>query len=187
MSELFTSLPRHLYCYVERKYLGVEKGLERCSWFGLTSVRDRAWGLTLLLENGAIYSHVPPNAITWYGDLPDPPAWPLFRAQLWDCFGERFAVHCYEQLDGRDVDVRIPARPGYPKWRGSGRYLFTAQHYGDAYSRVPEQAKQFHFIELTTGRLTCLPANCILVHDRAFTTPQWPKWLRRQEETYECE
>lgn len=192
MAELFTSLPRHLYCWIERKSIGEGDGLERASWFGLTSVPGRAWGLSLLLECGAVYGHVPPHVLIFARDLDGAEInrqreWPLFRAQRWDCFGVHFAVHVYEQLDGRSVRARIPGRPGFDKLELGGTYLFTAQHYGDSYSHAPEQAKQFHFIELENGRLTALPANDVLFHDDAFTVPKWPTWLRRQTRTYTAE
>lgn len=202
---LFTSLPRHLYCYVDARFLsaGGRQTMEPCSWFGLTSVTGRAWGLSILLECGAMYSHVPPHAMYFAvpGEDHSNEPWPLERAQLWDCFGTEFAVHVYDQLDGRAVRVRWPKKPApadatvlaqvvndmdKPLELG-GEYLFTAQHYGDGYSLVPEQAKQYHFLKLDNGRLAALPANHILFLDGAFTRPEWPTWLRRQEAIYTCE
>lgn len=193
MSRLFTSLPRHLYCYVERRFIAVDRadpGLEPCTWFGLTSVPGRAWGLTVLLECGAIYSHVPPHAIVFGSEDQTPEqvrnvAWPIGASQLWDCFGYDFAVHEYEHLAGRDVEVWV----GNPSEVYAGSYLFTAQHYGDGYSRAPEQAKQYHFVELEVGRLTCVPANRMVVHAPEFTGKilGLPPWLRRQTEVYSCE
>lgn len=182
MAELFTSLPRHLYCYVERRFLsaGTKDGLEACSWFGLTSVPGRAWGLSVLLECGAIYSNVPPHALYFPvvgGDQSDKP-WPLKSAQRWSCFGYRFAVHEYEQLAG--LKVVLKEGPG-------GVYLFTAQHIDDAYSLTPAQAKQFHFLKLDNGRLAALPATDVLFCDAAFTTEKWPDWLRTQEALFTCE
>lgn len=181
--ELIADLPRHIYCQVDRRFLsaGERDGFERVSWFGLTSMPGRAWGLSLLLECGAVYSHVPPHAIAF---SPDPAAWTLPEAQRWDCFGVHFAVHEYEQLQGRDVDAYIKPRGEWLR----GQYLFTAQHYGDGYSRAPDQAKQYHFIELELGRLAVLPGNCVLFHDQAFTRIDGkPAWLRVQTEVYSCE
>lgn len=196
MATLFTSLPRHLYCYVERSFIAVDRGdrgLERCTWFGLTSVPGRAWGLTVLLECGAIYSSLPPHAIV-FGDQVAAAVndshlglavWPIGNAQLWGCFGYDFAVHIYEHLEDRDVEVWL----GTPSELYDGTYLFTAQHYGDAYSLTPEQAKQYHFVRLENGRLTCVPANRMVVHAPEFTrdVKGLPPWLRRQTEVYSCE
>lgn len=190
MPRLFTSLPRQLYVHVERRFIGEGDGLERASWFGLTSIPGRSWGLSLLLECGAIYSHVPPHAIAlepWEGR--NRCTWSATQAQPFDCHGLDFAVHEYEQLHGREVLVRTRPWPLYlpsSPWTNSrGLYLFTAQHYGDGYSLEPEQAKQYHFVHLEHGRLAAVPANHMLVHDGAFTEIKgWPTWLRRQTEVY---
>jgi hypothetical protein len=192
--KLFGSLPRHLYCYVERRFVAKTAGrpLEPCTWFGLTSVPGRAWGLTVLLESGALYSNVPPHAIV-FGDQVAAAVnasnlqlalWTIGEAQAWDCFGYDFALHEYEHLAGRDVEAKIAGLEQLV----DGAYLFTAQHYGDAYSLVPEQAKQFHFLQLENGRLAALPANRLVVHAPEFTRVDGlPTDLRRQTESYSCE
>lgn len=186
MAELFASIPGHRQCYVERRFLsaGQRDGLERCAWVGLTSIPGRAWGLTVLLESGALYGTLPPQALYFAvpgGDFSGT-AWRLEQAQRWDCFGYRFALHEYEMLAERPVVAWILGE------RFTGRYLFTAQHAGDAYSLEPEQAKQYHFLRLDNGRLAALPSNHVLFHDDAFTTvTERPDWLRVQTAVYSCE
>lgn len=188
MSTLFASLPRHLYVHVESRFVLTEHAeapeFLPCTWFGLTSVPGRAWGLTVLLENGAIYSHLPPHAIAF--DTLAKQKWAIEQAQLWDCFGYDFAIAEYSYLAGRRVLCSVTKRLGELL---EGEYLFTAQHYGDGYSAAPEQAKQYHFIRLELGRLVCLPANRFVVDAAEFTTLQaeLPKGLRRQTETYSVE
>lgn len=191
MARLIASLPRHLYCMLERKYVREGgAGLERCTWFGLTSVPGRAWGLSVLLENGAIYSHLPPHAIVFETDSiglhGNPKPWRIRQSQLWDCFGVDFALEEYSYLAGRTVYCSVEHRAGELL---EGEYLFTAQHYGDGYSRAPEQAKQYHFVRLELGRLVCLPANKLIVDAAEFTTieAKLPTGLRRQTEVYSCE
>ena len=185
VSILFTSLPRHIYCHVERGFISENRGLEPCCWFGLTSVPGRAWGLTVLLESGAIYSHLPPHAIIFDPIRSDLIPWSIQQAQLWDCFGYDFAVHEYAYLAGREVTCWV----GHPsEIHEDARYLFTAQHYGDAYSMTPEQAKQFHFLQLANGRLACLPGNRLVVHAAEFSVVKgMPTDLRRQREEYSAE
>lgn len=180
MPQLIGDVPGgQIYCLVERRYLGNGDGMEPCAWFGLVSTPNRAWGLTLLLECGAVYQNVPPHAIAFSECAA---AWNLERAQTWDTFGLDFTVHEYAQLAGRDVEAYTGG-----KWIG-GTYLFTAQHYGDGYSREPSQAKAFHFIRLENGRLTIQPGNRMLVHDAAFTRVRGkPTWLRVQRDVYTCE
>lgn len=177
---------------LERKFVreGGE-GLERCSWFGLTSVPGRAWGLSVLLEDGALYSGLPPHAIVFetetIGLHGKPKPWRLRQSQLWDCFGYDFALEEYSYLAGRTVHCSIENRAGELL---EGEYLFTAQHLGDGYSATPEQAKQYHFVRLVEqGRLVCLPANRMLVDAAEFTTieAKLPTNIKRQRETYTCE
>lgn len=182
MPEIIADTPRHIYAFVDRAYLsaGERTGFERCSWFGLTSIHGRAWGLQCLLECGAIYSTVPPHALAF---SEDPEAsWALEQAQRWDLPGSTFAAHEYQQLAGRDVEAYVRGT-----WLHAS-YLFTARHIGDSYSAEPEQAKEYHFLRTHHDRLTILPGNCCLFHDPAFTKVRGkPDWLRVQREVYACE
>lgn len=181
MATLIADTPRHIYCYVDRSFLGDATGFEPCSLFGITSMPNRAWGHSVLLECGAVYSHVPPHALA-FSEKPRAAEWSLQEAQVWDCFGVEFAVHEYAQLAGRDVDAYVLG-----EWL-PGEYLFTAQHFADGYSREPSQAKQYHWIRLANDRLTILPGNRMLVHDPAFTRVAGkPSWLRVQRDVYTCE
>lgn len=183
MPDLISSLPMgHLYAWIDRAFLsqGQRKGFERCSWFGLTSIPGRAWGLQVLTESGAVYSTCPPHALA-FSDTPCA-EWTLEQSQRWDLPGEHFACTVYSQLEGRDVDAYVRGA-----WVRS-RYLFTARHSGDAYSREPEQAKEYHFLRTYHDRLTILPGNCCLFHDTAFTKVRdKPDWLRVQTDVYACE
>lgn len=186
MAELFASLPRQIYCHVDRRFLsaGLEEGLIECMWLGLTSVPGRAWGLTVLLESGALYSNVPPHALYFPvpgGDF-SRTAWSLRQSQRWDCFGYRFALHEYDVLFERPIVAFVLEE------RMAGRYLFTAQHFEDGYSLTPEQAKQYHFAQLANGRLCALPANFMLFSEPSFTdVKERPAWLRVQTAIYSCE
>lgn len=183
MAELIASLPRQIYCYVDRTFLsqGQERGFEPCAWFGLVSVPSRAWGLTVLLESGAVYTPLPPHAIA-FSERPRAHDWRIDQAQRWDCFGVQFAVHEYEQLRERDVEAYVAG-----EWIRA-RYLFTAQHYDDGYSREPSQTKQYHFLQTEGDRLTALPGNCCLFHDTAFTRVSGkPSHLRVQRQVFYAE
>lgn len=184
MAEIISSLPMgHLYAWVDRAFLsaGQRQGFERCSWFGLTSIPGRAWGLQVLLECGAVFSTVPPHALAF--SAAPPASWRLDQAQRWDLPGSIYSVHCYQQLAGRDVDAYVRG-----EWM-PGKYIFSARHLGDGYSDHPEQAKEYNFIHVyVRERLTILPGNCMIVHDPAFTRVKGkPDWLRTQTEVYACE
>src|SRR5690606_32067301 len=101
-------LPVHLYGYVDRAYLSqhTERGWEPAIWFGITVPRNRAIGLTVLLECGAQYRELPSHA--WAFD-PDAPAWTLEAAQAWDCFGGTAQIVRYTYL--QDLSARLIRPP----------------------------------------------------------------------------
>jgi hypothetical protein len=185
MPTLLANLPRHHYIYVCNEALSQNQraGVTRASWFGLVSLPNKVWGATVLLENGAVYTPVPLHAIrTESSKTADYAVWTPRDAQRWDCFGYDFTVIEYEQLAGRDVDAYINK-----EWL-KANYLFTAQHYGDSYSQTPEQAKQYHFVDVHGLGVAALPTNCCVFHDRCFTKPDGkPDWLRVTTEYPSCE
>ena len=185
MPTLLANLPRHLYIYVCNEALsqGQRSGVTRASWFGLVSLPNKVWGATVLLENGAVYTPVPLHTIrTESSKDAGYDVWNPSDAQRWDCFGYDFTVIEYEQLAGRDVEAYIDG-----KWFQS-TYMFTAQHYGDAYSQTPEQTKQYHFVDVHGLGIAALPTNCCVFHERCFTKPDGkPDWLRVSKEYPSCE
>lgn len=170
-------LPRHLYVYVDSSFVRRDgKGFEPCVWFGLTSQHGRMWGCNILLECGAMYRNVPPHAMAFCAD--PKPKWTEQDAQVWDCYGAQFTTLEYKYLSEVECLTRKSDR---------GTYLFTAAPIGDGFSRHPEQAKEFTFIELDNGRLTVLPTDHLLVDDRSFVKLEMPRDIRRQSEVYSCE
>jgi hypothetical protein len=69
-----------------------------------------------------------------------------------------------------------------------GEYLFTAAPIGDGFSAEPEQSKEFYFIALKNiGRFTAQPTNHVLIKDKSFAEPAWPKFLKRQSGYFSSE
>jgi hypothetical protein len=60
---------------------------------------------------------------------------------------------------------------------------------GDGFSAYPEQAKEFHFLALDTGRLTIQPTDRVVYQEKSFTRHDlaFPTGLRRQTAIYTCE
>jgi len=143
-------IPTHQYCYVEQKYItgGGLQGTEPCVWFGIVAYTGRVWGCQLMLKSGAVYREVPLHALTFNTDPFN--GWLASYAQHWDCYGIEFSTLCYKYLYGLDV----LARCGHDQ-EHAGKYLFTAIPIGDAYSEAPDEAKEFQFIQLDNGRITC--------------------------------
>ena len=69
MSKHVADIPKPFYCYVQNEFLyNFEKGFGEytaCLVYGLSAIPNRAWGLSLLLENGALVQHVPIHALTF--------------------------------------------------------------------------------------------------------------------------
>jgi len=177
-------LPRHLYVCVDTTYTHRERQTLRYQpalWFGLTSTPGRMFGCTVLLENGAVYRSLPPHALAFSAQPAEP--WAAQEAQTWDCYGTDFSSLEYPYLS----ELRCLAMAGTQEL--PGQYLFSVAPIGDGYSQVPEQAKEFHFLELENGRLTIQPTNRIVYEERSFTVGglKFPHGMKRQTETYSCE
>jgi hypothetical protein len=172
-------LPHHQYCWVDASFISDKIGLMPCVWFGLVSIPGRAWGCTIMLECGAIYRAVPPHALA-FNENPEPD-WRIEHAQRWDCYGTQFSTIEYTYLRG----VTAEAKAG--GLLRKGQYLFTVAPIDGGFSRYPEQAKEFCFIQLDNGRLTIQPTDKVLFCDSSFVTPQWPTDLKTTTEIYSCE
>lgn len=186
-------IPRHTYCFVDRSFTRKDgSGFEPAVWFGLVSYPGRAWGLTVMLECGAVYRALPPHAIAFVenpiaesdAEIHAEP-WMVWDAQRWDCYGLRYAVVEYPYLTGLRLRTRDNGKPEID-WLGD--YLFTVAPIGDGFSAEPSQAKEFTFCRLDNGRLTIQPTNHVLFEEKSFTTDSgWPTDLVRQTEIYSCE
>ena len=178
---MIASLPHHKYVYVDSSYIRTNgTGWEPAVWFGLVSQYGRAWGLNVMLECGAVYRSLPPHAIAFHAAISSksPLLWTIQDAQLWDCYADKFQLHEYAYL--REARVKTKHH--------NGTYLFTAAFIEDAFTRTPDQGKEFSFIELENGRLTIQPTNRILFEDKSFTVDTGvPKDLLTQTQVWSCE
>jgi len=173
---MIASLPFHKYIWVDSSFIRTDgTGFEPAVWFGLVSQYGRAWGLNVLLECGAIYRSLPPHAIA-FNKTPEP--WTINESQMWDCYSDKFSLHEYSYL--REARVKTKTEKGI--------YLFTATFIDDSFTRVPEQQKEFSFIELENGRLTIQPTNKTLFEDKSFTVDSGaPKDRVTQSKVWSCE
>lgn len=171
------NLPKHIYCFVESKFVRQNgSGLEPCAWFGLHSHPGRTWGCHIMLECGAVYRGVPPQALAF---MEQPEAsWAPKDAQVWNCYGHEFSTIEYTFLRR----LRI-----HTKHHGEGHYLFTAIPINDGYTEDPSQSKEFMFCALDNGRLIILPTNMLVFEDKSFTETQWPSNLTASSVKWSCE
>ena len=165
MATHIADIPKPFYCYVQNEFLyDHEEGFgeyTQCLAFGLSALPSRAWGISLLLDNGALVQHIPLHALTFSN--PAEHFHPLDHLQVWSCYGWDFATHEYGALS--EMPVKVYLKSGI--WE-NGVYLFTAAPYGDMYSSAPDQHKHFNFVKLDCGRLVASSGNRMLVNDSSF-------------------
>ena len=175
-------LKRHRYIFVDSKYTHKEDiGFIPAVWFGLSSLYGRAYGVTVMLESGAIFRNIPPHGISFKRECEK--FWQLKDAQLWNCYGNDFTILEYKYLQELQCKVRTNGNELF------GIYLFTVGPLNDAFSAYPEQSKEFMFIELNNGRLTIQPTNRVIFSELSFTKRElkFPDNLKVQTEIYSVE
>ena len=60
------NLPHHLYVWVDSAFIRKGgKGFEPAVWFALRSEPNRAWGCTVMTEEGAVYRNLPPHSLSF--------------------------------------------------------------------------------------------------------------------------
>jgi hypothetical protein len=167
MSTHISDIPTPFYCYVRAEYLYNHTSghghFVEAMVYGLSSIPGRAWGLSALLNNGALVQHLPVSAIVF--KTPPTANYPLDFLQVWNCYGWEFAAHEYKALAG--IPVKVYMKEG--KWE-NGEYLFTAAPYNDHFSSAPDQHKHFNFVKLDCGLLCTVPGNRMLVYESSFVT-----------------
>ncbi len=132
-----------------------------------------------MLECGAVYRNLPPNAIA-FSENPKIPTdgWHVTDAQVWNCYGRQFSLHCYDYLNGLKVKLSDYS---------SGTYMFTAIPFGDGFSEYPEQSKEFMFVRTEHDLLVIVPTNELLFIEESFTIDEWPTDLKAMNQVYTCE
>jgi hypothetical protein len=167
-------IPKPKYAYVNDEFLtGVAGGWTQCVIYGLSALPGRAWGLSAMMDNGAIFQHLPVQAFSLFDHQPNEGpshSHDLSDLQVWSCYGQDFSVIEYSVLSEMAVRVYL----GDGTWE-VGRYWFTAAPYNDFFSETPDQHKHFNFVWLNCGGLASLPGNRLLFNDPSFTTklPEW--------------
>lgn len=179
-------IPKHRYVWVEPRALGEHDEWLRGSWFGIQSHPSRAWGCHIMLDCGAVYRNVPLHHLSAGPSVNV--TWTPRQAQVWDCYGYDFTVTEYPFLAEMGIVAMIRnADPKLSNYEVAGHFLFSVAPVGDGWSNAPEQSKEFFFVELENGRFAALPTNALLFDDQSFSSPQWPKFLRRQTKIWSAE
>jgi hypothetical protein len=167
-------LPVHQYVTVSPGLIHDE--VQRGAWFAVQPNMGGVWGGHVLLESGALFRNIPLHALVIGPD--DSPTQRPEDLQLWDCYAEEATAIEYRYLRGLTTLSR--------EARGSGilpgRYLFTLIPRNDAFSRHPEQAKEFVVsVRDDTSRLVIRATNELLFADKSLADQPtaWPYGLKR--------
>jgi hypothetical protein len=186
MNTLISDIPKHQYVFIDSSFTHKEPlGFIPAVWFGIVSFPGRVWGCNVMLESGAIYRNLPPNAMAF--DNKTGVNWSAHEAQCWSCYGYDFTVFEYDYLRGIGCAARIGDEQ---ELKYFGKYLFTIAPMEDAFSAVPEQAKEFQVIRLNNNRLTIQPTDRVLFFDSSFqkiAPTTFPTGLKRQTEITTCD
>ena len=177
MATHISDIPRPMYAYVDQAYLydfksHLAEPPKECLIYGISALPGRAWGLSVLLNNGGLVQHLPVQAFNQRNRKCNS-AHHLSTLQVWACYDQDFATHEYKALS----EMRVRCYLGDGTWT-HGRYWFTAAPYNDHFSRTPDQHKHFNFIWLDCGCLASLPGNRMLVIDPSFTV-EMPEYGER--------
>lgn len=137
-------------------------------------IKSRPILFTVHLENGALYSGLPINAL--FGCESECHALELEEAQPWSCLEGPANALILGHMKDYQVEVL--------KADLEGRYLFTIDYHGDGLAQDPEQHKMHHIIETETHCLVAMPNNFCLFDDAYFVKKDMTFQLTRQKKYY---
>lgn len=154
------------YCLIKKEHLfSYESGFsefESVFVFGARSSPGRALLFHVMTEGGAQRANVPISALVHRDDAPDIS---LDFLQLWDCFGSKINVICFDYLLHKRCKVIMKDKS--IEW---GSYMMTFDWEDNVYSNTPQDYKNAHLIKLDNGCFALQPNNRILWKDSNFIT-----------------
>lgn len=157
--------------YVLSEYLtdGKIKGKTiPCYVIAARVIKSRPILFTVHLENGAVYSGLPVNAITTEehsGKL-----FSLQHSQPWSCLESPANAIVIEHLKDYEVEVFSPELLKENEGlSATGTYLYTIDYSGEGLAQDPEQHKCHHIIALESSNWVAMPNNYCWFKDRYFT------------------
>ena len=177
MPELNVNIPP-FKAWVRKEFLHDQKSgqgeFEHCLVFAVRSVPSRAIGFRILLDSGAQYEGVPVHAFVWNKD-DFVEEWPIYLAEMWDCFGLNVVCNVYEALSNLSCSVYLRDS----RW-ADGTYMFSLDWHSNVWSDLPEERKDAHIIKLETGVYCAYPNNRICWKEGSFTDPFVRRWTKEK-------
>jgi hypothetical protein len=109
-------------------------------------VLNEAPKLMVMTREGAMFCYVPPNAVCFEEDAP---LLGVLDVCMWDCLADRAEIVELEFIRHFDMEWKSGTNVVH-----KGRYMFSL-HFDprQAWGRIPEQLKIFHFLEGADGNL----------------------------------
>lgn len=139
----------HTKVFVRKRFLQQESdtdGVIEVYLVAICVVLNEAPKLMVMTHEGAMFCYVPPNAVCFDEDAP---LLSVLDVCKWDCLADRAEIVELEFI--RHFDMQWKSGTGVLQ---KGRYMFSL-HFDprQAWGRLPEQLKIFHFIEGDDGNL----------------------------------
>ena len=165
------------YLYDLKKHYGE---VEDCIIFGITSMSGRAILWNALMENGAVFYHLPITAFIQRGYEPkNVPSKRLDELELWNSFSYYPSVTSWAVLGAASGKYIGKDK----KWH-QGKYLFTidwahpdVNTIDSDHSEIPHEHKCAHIIALDDGNYAAQPNNRCIWDLPSFTVKdEIPDW-----------
>lgn len=141
------------------------------------SIMNQALQFSVLLDNGALFTGLPANAICFDKEAP---ALTLSACQMWNNISNEIDVFTIDLLRNMDCSVKVNDLEGDESGIVHGYYLFSIDYVGkDTLATTPDQWKQFQVIQTYCGNLVVYPSYRIKFLDKALcdkSNEDFPKY-----------
>lgn len=165
----------YIKALVKNEIIKGKSGFTECYIIAVTTLLNRPHLFTVHTIDGAIYSRLPVWALKHENFDSDTPGESGKSSLNWlDEYGtitDRCQVIQINYL--KDYHATLIGNRPY-----IGRYLFSIEPCGGAFSEDPEQSKLLHFLELDCGYFGIFPNNRLKFMDNYFTKPSDDAYIR---------
>lgn len=137
----------------------------------------RALQFTVYTEHGAIYSHLPIEAIYFSPLPPNIKHFTTEQLQPFSCLENPATIITYSLLNMACCKVTSLGNI-------EAYYLFTIDYCGNGLAFDPEQTKTHNIVALSTGQLAAMPNNFLRFDDNWFKIHENFPYKRQQQNYY---